>query len=86
MCPTELQWKEGDKPEIRLLPIESRKTHASITEPKRYPRNGRSALDTRSAESLQQASPRWARRMASVAEAEEPVFRSTTAAIRGIRP
>ena len=30
MCPTELQWKEGDKPEIRLLPIESRKTNASI--------------------------------------------------------
>lgn len=37
MCPTELQWSAGASPEIRLLPIRSRRTSASVTELKRYP-------------------------------------------------
>jgi hypothetical protein len=76
MCPTELQWKEGDKPEIRLLPIESRKTNASITELKRYPDEWQiRPLDTSSAESLQQALAQVGEtRMASLAEAEELGF------------
>lgn len=37
MCPTELQWSAGANPEIRLLPIRSRRTSASVTELKRYP-------------------------------------------------
>ncbi len=76
MCPTELQWKEGDKPEIRLLPIESRKTNASITELKRYEDEWQiRPLDTRSAESLQQALAQVGEtRMASLTEAEELGF------------
>jgi hypothetical protein len=64
MCPTELQWKEGDKPEIRLLPIESRKTNASITELKRYPDpSGRCAPSTPARpEASSRPSPRSARR------------------------
>ncbi|WP_228720686.1 dynamin family protein [Nitrogeniibacter mangrovi] len=36
MCPTELQWSEGDTPQIRLLPIETRREHATVGELKRY--------------------------------------------------
>lgn len=32
MCPTELMWTEGARPEIRLLPIRTRQKSASITE------------------------------------------------------
>ena len=56
MCPTELQWQAGAQPEIRLLPIETRRTDASVSElrldPQRwtvYP------LDPSSAPSLQKA-------------------------------
>ncbi len=54
MCPTELQWTSGAKPEIRLLPIRSRKTSASVSELKRYPDEWMvQALDASSAENLQ---------------------------------
>ncbi len=88
MCPTELQWKEGDKPEIRLLPIESRKTNASITELKRYPEEWQvRPLDTSSAESLQQALAQVGEtRRASVVEAEELGFPIDESGDRGIRP
>jgi len=56
MCPTELQWTPGDQPEIRLLPIRSRKTNASVIELKRYPEEWLvHALDPSSASSLQSA-------------------------------
>lgn len=88
MCPTELQWKEGDKPEIRLLPIESRKTNASITELKRYPEEWQvRTLDTTSAESLQAALAQVGEtRMASTAEAEELGFPIDESGDHGIRP
>jgi hypothetical protein len=88
MCPTELQWKEGDKPEIRLLPIESRKTNASITELKRYPEEWQiRPLDTSSAESLQQALAQVGEtRLASQAEAEELGFPIDASGDHGIRP
>ena len=88
MCPTELQWKEGDKPEIRLLPIESRKTNASITELKRYADEWQiRPLDTSSAESLQQALAQVGEtRMASLAEAEELGFPIDESGDHGIRP
>lgn len=37
MCPTELQWSKGAKPELRLLPIRSRERQAPVSELKRYP-------------------------------------------------
>lgn len=37
MCPTELQWSEGDTPQICLLPIETRRDHSTVSELKRYP-------------------------------------------------
>lgn len=88
MCPTELQWKEGDKPEIRLLPIESRKTNASITELKRYPEEWQiRPLDTSSAESLQQALAQVGEtRLASLAEAEDLGFPIDASGDHGIRP
>ncbi|NMG16561.1 dynamin family protein, partial [Aromatoleum bremense] len=36
MCPTELQWSADARPEIRLLPIRTRATHASVSELKRF--------------------------------------------------
>lgn len=56
MCPTELQWQAGAQPEIRLLPIETRRTDASVGELRREPdRWTAHPLDPSSAPSLQQA-------------------------------
>ncbi|MBX3686671.1 MAG: dynamin family protein [Rhodocyclaceae bacterium] len=56
MCPTELQWSPGDTPGIALLPIDSRATHASVAELKRYPEEWISSeLDANSSESLRSA-------------------------------
>lgn len=37
MCPTELMYQRGRPPELRLLPIETRKTGTSIAEYKKFP-------------------------------------------------
>src|SRR5512145_2337050 len=37
MCPTELQWDAALAPSIQLLPIETRATHATTSEFKRFP-------------------------------------------------
>src|SRR5262245_65533725 len=37
MCPTELQWDAAVAPSIQLLPIETRATHATTSEFKRFP-------------------------------------------------
>lgn len=37
MCPTELEWQAGANQEIRLLPIETRATQATVSELKRQP-------------------------------------------------
>ena len=56
MCPTELQWNKGDKPELRLLPIRSRERQAAVSELKRYPEEWRVLpLRTLDAISLQSA-------------------------------
>ncbi|HNQ58783.1 MAG: dynamin family protein [Burkholderiales bacterium] len=56
MCPTELLFDTGKPPLIELLPIETRSTHASVAEFKRYPEEWRSvALDTASAEAMHAA-------------------------------
>ncbi|WP_041656782.1 dynamin family protein [Azoarcus sp. KH32C] len=56
MCPTELQWNDGARAEIRLLPIRTRATHASVSELKQYLEEWTVLpLDANSLESLQQA-------------------------------
>ena len=37
MCPTELQWSRGARPELRLLPIRTRARQSPVSEFKRYP-------------------------------------------------
>ncbi|MFA7605022.1 MAG: dynamin family protein [Rhodocyclaceae bacterium] len=37
MCPTELQWVPGSRPEIRLLPIRTRARNVTVTELKQFP-------------------------------------------------
>jgi predicted GTPase len=59
MCPTELQWSEGDRPQICLLPIETRREHATVSELKRYPDAWtRFDLDVSSTAALQEAMAR----------------------------
>jgi len=56
MCPTELEWVAGGKPEIRLLPIETREKYASVAELKEYPEEWRSQpLPTGRTSELQKA-------------------------------
>ena len=56
MCPTELQWSAGARAEIRLLPIRSRATHASVNELKQFPEEWTVLpLDANDLASLQQA-------------------------------
>ncbi len=56
MCPTELQWSEGDTPQIRLLPIETRRNHTTVSEFKRHPDEWIShTLDIGSTAALQSA-------------------------------
>ncbi|THF61224.1 dynamin family protein [Pseudothauera rhizosphaerae] len=56
MCPTELKWSEGDRPEIRLLPIATRAAHAGVSELKRFPEEWEvTPLPADSAAGLQQA-------------------------------
>ncbi|MDR2240685.1 MAG: dynamin family protein [Zoogloeaceae bacterium] len=56
MCPTELLYDAGQPNAIALLPIETRSTHASVAEFKRFPDEWRNvALDTASVEAMQSA-------------------------------
>jgi hypothetical protein len=56
MCPTELQWTAGARQEIRLLPIETRAHHASVTDLKHQPERWTALpLSTASAAELQEA-------------------------------
>lgn len=56
MCPTELQWTPGASQEIRLLPIETRATQASVTDLKHQPEHWTIfPLATDSAQELQEA-------------------------------
>ncbi|NMF89534.1 dynamin family protein [Aromatoleum petrolei] len=56
MCPTELQWTPGARAEIRMLPIRTRATHASVSELKQFPEEWMVLrLDAGSLADLQQA-------------------------------
>ncbi|WP_374490854.1 dynamin family protein [Zoogloea sp.] len=88
MCPTELQWQAGDVPQIRLLPIESRRTDASISDLKRQSAEWQiRPLDTSSAENLQQALAQVGEtRMASADEARALSFPIDETGEKGLRP
>lgn len=59
MCPTELSWDEGQKPSLRLLPIETRARGASVQEFKRFTEEWVVVpIDVHSTESLQSAMAR----------------------------
>ncbi|HRP64630.1 MAG TPA: dynamin family protein [Thauera sp.] len=56
MCPTELQWSRGARPELRLLPIHTRARQSPVSEFKRYPEEWQVvALESVDAASLQAA-------------------------------
>ena len=56
MCPTELAWDAGHPPSIQLLPIETRATHATTSEFKRFPDEWTSVpLDVNDAQGLVEA-------------------------------
>ena len=56
MCPTELQWDPQFSPSIQLLPIETRATHATTSEFKRFPEEWRVVpLDVNDAQALVEA-------------------------------
>ena len=56
MCPTELMYDQSKLPAIELLPIQTRETHASISEFKNFPTKWtRVPLNVESAESMQDA-------------------------------
>jgi hypothetical protein len=56
MCPTELLFDADKAPAIELLPIETRATHASVAEFKRFPEEWRTTeLDTGSADAMHAA-------------------------------
>lgn len=88
MCPTELQWSPGDTPSISLLPIESRATHASVAELKRFDDEWQVLpLDSNSARSLQVALAKVGEtKWVSLAEAEKLGFAVDPAGERGLKP
>ncbi|MCB1908148.1 MAG: dynamin family protein [Rhodocyclaceae bacterium] len=88
MCPTELQWSPGDTPSISLLPIESRATHATVAELKRFDDEWQTlSLDSNSAASLQGALARVGEtKWVPLAEAEKLGFAVDPAGERGLKP
>ncbi|MCB1960638.1 MAG: dynamin family protein [Rhodocyclaceae bacterium] len=88
MCPTELQWSDGDTPQIRLLPIETRAEHATVSELKRYPEMwSEHPLDIESTTALQGALARVGEvRQVSQADAERYGFVIDPSGDNGLQP
>ncbi len=88
MCPTELKWTPGDNPEIRLLPIATRATQASVSELKRFPEEWEVLpLAADSAAGLQQALSRVGEtRRASLEEARSLGFKVDPSGETGLKP
>ena len=56
MCPTELLYNDGDPPQLRLLPIETRAGHRSVAEYRQFPDAWTTiALDTSSGDAMLEA-------------------------------
>ncbi|MCB1887943.1 MAG: dynamin family protein [Rhodocyclaceae bacterium] len=88
MCPTELQWSPGDRPSVSLLPIESRGSHATVAELKRFDDEWRTTpLDSNSATSLQGALAKVGEtKWVPLEEAERLGFAVDPAGERGLKP
>jgi hypothetical protein len=87
MCPTELAWDEGQKPSLRLLPIETRARGASVQEFKRFAEEWVTVpIDVHSTESLQEAMARVGEtKRVPAAEAERLGFAIDPEGKRGTR-
>ncbi len=88
MCPTELQWENGQTPGIRLLPIETRGRQESVAELRRVPNEWTlEPFDVQSAESLQKAFMRVAEtKLVTRDEAERLGFPVDETGTEGARP
>ncbi|MBL8447521.1 MAG: dynamin family protein [Zoogloeaceae bacterium] len=88
MCPTELHWSAGARQEIRLLPIETRAAHATVSELKTKNNAWQSApLGTTSAAELQQALARVGEtKRVSASDAEALGFAIDANGEKGLRP
>jgi predicted GTPase len=88
MCPTELLFEAGKPPLIELLPIETRSTHASVAEYKRFPEEWyRIALDTTSAAAMHAALARVGeRKRVTSAVAEKLGFVLASEGEEGLEP
>lgn len=88
MCPTELHWSAGARQEIRLLPIETRAAHATVSELKTQTSEWQSApLGTTSAAELQQALARVGEtKRVSASDAKALGFAIDANGEKGLRP
>lgn len=88
MCPTELQWEEGETPGVRLLPIETRARLESIADFRRMPEEWVfEPIDVNDAESLQKAFSRVSEtRMVAREDAETLGFPVDERGIEGAKP
>jgi hypothetical protein len=88
MCPTELHWSPGARPEIRLLPIRTRKSSASVAELRQHPHEWViEPLETGSARALQRALARVGEtERVSQAEAGRLGFEIDAHGEKGLRP
>lgn len=88
MCPTELQWEDGQKPGVRLLPIETRNRQESISELRRTASEWVfEPISLDDAESLQRAFARVGEtRLVPRDEAEQLGFPIDDTGVNGTRP
>jgi hypothetical protein len=88
MCPTELQWENGQKPGVRLLPIETRNRRESVADLRRVPEEWVfESIDINDLESLQRAFSRVSEtRRVSCEEAEALGFPIDENGIEGTAP
>lgn len=88
MCPTELQWEDGQQPGVRLLPIETRANRESVADLRRIPDAWTfEPVDVDDAESLQRALSRVSETIrVPRAEAERLGFPIDDSGAEGAKP
>ncbi len=88
MCPTELEWHEGARPQIRLLPIETRRNRATVAEMRRDAAQWTAhSLDPTNTQSLQTAMARVGEtERVTVEDAGELGFDVDVTGLQGLKP
>lgn len=88
MCPTELQWEQGQQPGVRLLPIETRNRRESVADLRRMPEEWVfEPFELENAQSLQNAFARVSEtRLVTREEAEQLGFSVDDSGVDGVRP